>query len=77
MLLKIWEECKEELGKTGDVAGEDKWTDALVKGLIKHEDGLKERSEECKKLAQKEEDDQKRKITSEDVKEGWSSSVSR
>lgn len=74
MLLKIWEECKEELGKTGGVAGEDKWTDALVKGLIKHEDGLKERSEECKKLAQKEEDDQKRKITSEDVKEGWSSS---
>ncbi|KAJ9106762.1 hypothetical protein QFC19_003075 [Naganishia cerealis] len=79
MLLKIWEECKEELGKKyggkgADEAGEEKWTEALVQGLIKHEDGLKERSEECEQLAKKEEEEQKRKITSEDVKEGWSSS---
>lgn len=80
MLMKVWEECKEELAKKhggADQAGEDKWVDALVQGLIKHEDGLKERSVECDKLAKEEEEEQKRKITSDDVKEGWSAGVSR
>lgn len=82
MLLKVWEECKGELAKKyggdgGDQFGEDKWVEALVQGLNKHEDGLKERSVECDKLAKEEEEEAKRKITSDDVKEGWSAGVSQ
>ena len=81
MLLKVWGECKEELGKKygaldGDQVGEEKWVDALVRGLDTHENGLKERSEECDKLAKEEEEEQSRKITSETIKDGWSSGVS-
>lgn len=81
MLLKVLGECKEELGKKygaldGDQVGEDKWVDALVRGLDTHENGLKERSEECDKLAKEEEEEQSRKITSETIKDGWSSGVS-
>jgi cell division cycle protein 37 len=81
MLLKVWSECKEELSKKygaldGDQVAEEKWTDALVRGLDTHEKGLQERSVECDKLANEEEEEQTRKITSENVKEGWSSGVS-
>lgn len=72
LLLKIWEEAK----KDGVEKDDPKLGEVLVNGLKKHIAELGQHQEKLKKDLEIEEAEQKKKITSEDIHEGWESHVS-
>ena len=76
LLIRIYASAKETLSPRND-PDEEAWRDVLVSEIEKHEGELKERNDELRGLIEKEEKEQGSKITSEDIKEGFSSGVSR
>lgn len=62
-------------GKDKGLEG-DELVESLVKGFKDHVRQLDERTHECEKEIEQEEDEQKKKITSEDIHIGFDSGVS-
>jgi hypothetical protein len=82
LLLRIYAASKDSLAPrlasmSDNEAQEEAWKDSLVDELKKHEGELLERNNELRSLIEKEEKEQDSKITSEDIREGFSSGVSR
>ena len=82
LLLRIYAASKESLAPrlasmSDDEAQEEAWRNSLIDELKKHEGELLERNDELKSLIEKEEKEQESKITSEDIREGFSSGVCR
>lgn len=75
LLLRVYSFAKEAVEKKKGSSEDEEtvWTNALVEQIKVHEDGLKERNTELEGLITKEEEDEHKKITSEDMKEGFSS----
>ncbi|KIJ54710.1 hypothetical protein M422DRAFT_24618 [Sphaerobolus stellatus SS14] len=69
LLLQVWDEAKEK-GVTKD---DPKLDEALVNGIMEHIDQLKQQDQENRVELDKEEEEQKKKITSEDIHDGWDS----
>jgi cell division cycle protein 37 len=92
LVLSVWKEAGETLGLANDPKSDpagitannsgidqteaEAWAKALSARMEKHTDELVKRTEQAKKEIDDEEKEQKKKITSDDVKEGWSTSVS-
>jgi hypothetical protein len=79
LLIRIYALAKETLSSkstTNNEPDEQAWAEVLAKEIEKHEVELKERNVELRGLVEKEEKEQGSKITSEDIKEGFSSGVS-
>lgn len=77
LLIRIYASAKETLAsKSESDPDEEAWREVLVREITKHEEELGERNEELRGLVGKEEKEQGSKITSEDIKEGFSSGVS-
>lgn len=72
LMLKVWEEAK----KDGVEKDDPQLGEALVKGLQKHIEELEKHQEKLKQELVQEEAEQKKKITSDDIHEGWESHVS-
>lgn len=72
---QVWKETKDSAGepKSGE---EDKFADTLKERLVFHNTSLDKRTEECRKEAAREEAEEKKKITSEGIHDGFSSGVS-
>jgi cell division cycle protein 37 len=75
LLIRIYASAKETLASKSD-PDDQAWGEVLGKEIEKHEAELKERNEELRGLVEKEEKEQGSKITSDDIKEGFSSGVS-
>lgn len=71
LMLKVWEDAKTE----GVEKDDPKLGEALVKGLQKHITELGAHQEKLRKELAQEEAEQKKKITSDDIHEGWESHV--
>lgn len=71
LLTKVSTEVKEK-----GITDKDKLGPALVNQLKSHIDQLMKRNEEAKKQLDIELKEQAKHITSDDLKEGWNSSVS-
>ncbi len=77
LLKRVMEEAKTAMDDNKeDVKDSDKWQKRLGERLDFHEEELRNRSKECDRLATQEEEEQAKKITSDDVTEGYSSGVS-
>lgn len=72
LMLMVWEEAKQE----GVEKDDPRLGDALVKGMKKHITELGQHQEKLRKELTEEEVEQKKKITSDDIHEGWESHVS-
>ena len=72
LLLQVWEEAK----KGGVEKDDPRLGDVLVKGLQGHVQKLEEHQKTLKKELADEEAEQKKKITSDDIHEGFESHVS-
>lgn len=72
LMLMVWEEAKQESVEKDD----PRLGDALVKGIKKHITELGQHQEKLRKELAEEEAEQKKKITSDDIHEGWESHVS-
>lgn len=72
LLLKVWEDVKKE----GVEKDDPKLGEALAKGVQQHVVSLGEHQQKLKDELEKEEAEQKKKITSDDIHEGWESHVS-
>ena len=72
LMLQVWEDVK----KTGVEGDDPKLGDALVAGLQKHIRQLGEHQEKLKKELKQLEEEGKKKITSDDIHEGFESHVS-
>lgn len=71
LMISVWDECKKE----GIEAKDDRLGDILTEKLEGHQKKLKERQEYLKIELEKEKAEQTKKITSDDIHEGFSSSV--
>jgi cell division cycle protein 37 len=71
LMLSVWEKAKEEGTEKDDPALGEK----LVSGLRKHVELMKVHQEKLKKDLEQEEAEQKKKITSDDIHEGFESKV--
>lgn len=71
LMLQVWEEAK----KKGVEKDDPKLSAALVAGLKEHLVKMDEHQANLKKELKKEEDEQHKKITSEDIHEGFDSHV--
>lgn len=73
LMLSVWEKAKE-----GGVEKDDpRLGEKLAEGLRGHVEQMKEHQEKLKKELEQEEAEQKKKITSDDIHEGFESKVSR
>jgi cell division cycle protein 37 len=72
LMVSVWEECKKE-GMDGK---DDKLGDVLTKKLEGHQKLLQERQEFLKAEIKKEKEEQEKKITSDDIHDGFSAGVS-
>jgi cell division cycle protein 37 len=72
LMVSIWEECKKE----GIDGKDDKLGDVLTKKLEGHQKQLQDRQEFLKVEIQKEKEEQEKKITSDDIHDGFSAGVS-
>jgi cell division cycle protein 37 len=72
LLGQVWEQCKEE-GVERDDSG---LGERLAKGVGEHVEGLRVEIEKKGKEIEEEEKEKTKKITSEDIHEGWDSKVS-
>lgn len=72
LMLQVWEEVK----KTGVEGDDPKLGDALVAGLHKHIKQLSEHQQKLKNELEQLEEEGKKKITSDDIHEGFESRVS-
>lgn len=72
LLIRIYASAKETLASKSD-PDDQAWGEVLGKEIEKHEAELKERNAELRGLVEKEEKEQGSKITSDDIKEGFSS----
>lgn len=75
LLEQVWKEAKEIEGEP-KAGGEDQFASTLGTKLRYHNESLDKRTEECRREAEKEEAEEKKKITSEGIKDGFSSGVS-
>jgi cell division cycle protein 37 len=73
LLIKVWEDVKEK----GVQKDDPELDNALVDGLQEHVNQLAERQEQIKVEFETEQKEQAKKITSEDIHEGFDSKVSR
>lgn len=71
LMISIWEECKKE----GVDAKNEKLGEILVKKLESHQQQLQNRQKFLREDVEKEKEEQRKKITSDDIHEGFSSSV--
>ena len=71
LMLQVWEEVK---GK-GIQKGDERLGESLVKGLKDHSTKLAEHQAKFKEDLATEEKERNKKITSEDLHEGWDSKV--
>lgn len=71
LLLQVWEDAK----KAGADKDDPKLGDKLTEGLKKHVKMMGEHQNKLKEEIEKEEAEQKKKITSDDLHEGWDSHV--
>ena len=71
-MVSIWEECKKE----GIDGKDDKLGDVLTKKLEGHQKQLQDRQEFLKAEIKKEKEEQEKKITSDDIHDGFSAGVS-
>lgn len=71
LMLQVWEEAK----KKGVEKDDPKLGDALVAGLREHLNKMNEHQEKLKKELKNEEEEAHKKITSEDIREGFDSHV--
>ena len=71
LMLKVWDEAKQE----GIEKDDPKLGDALVKGMKKHITELGAHQDKLRKDLAQEEAEQKKKITSDDIHEGFESHV--
>ncbi|KAI0769900.1 Cdc37 N terminal kinase binding-domain-containing protein [Fomes fomentarius] len=69
LMLQVWEEAK----KKGVEKNDPKLGDALVAGLREHLNKMSEHQEKLKKELKNEEEEAHKKITSEDIREGFDS----
>lgn len=92
LVHSVWKEAGEKLGLANDpksdpaaitannsgidAAQAEQWALALSERMADHTDQLVKRTAQAKKEIEDEEREQKKKITSDDVREGWSASVS-
>jgi cell division cycle protein 37 len=79
LLLRVYASAKEEVSKksfSSTDKEEEEWVSLLKAELKKHEQELGERNVELQKTVEKEEKEMGGKITSEDIREGFSSGVS-
>jgi cell division cycle protein 37 len=72
LMVSVWEECKKE----GIDSKDDQLGDVLTKKLEGHQAKLLARQEHLRSELKKEKAEQEKKITSDDIHEGFSSSVS-
>lgn len=71
LMLQVWEKVKE-----GGARGDDpKLGEALTEGLKRHVVMIEEHQAKMRAELEKEEAEQKKKITSDDIHEGWESHV--
>jgi cell division cycle protein 37 len=72
LMISVWEECKKE----GIEGKDDKLADVLTKKLEGHQKKLQDRQEFLKEEIKKEKEEQEKKITSDDIHDGFSAGVS-
>ena len=73
LMMKVWEDVKES--GVGKVDGDEKLGEHLLKGLKTHETRLAGVQKELKNELESEESEKNKKITSDDIHEGWDSKV--
>ena len=74
LLLKVYDDAREK-GVAKGSENQEKLREALVANLREHEKKLGERQETCKKDLAQEEKEKAKKITSEDIHDGFDSGV--
>ena len=72
LMVSVWEECKKE----GVDAKDDKLGEILTKKLEGHQKLLQTRQEFLKEEIKKEKEEQEKKITSDDIHDGFSAGAS-
>jgi cell division cycle protein 37 len=75
MVLSLLNKMAEDINKMGIKSGDPKLEQELLKALDAHLDRMPEYQKTTKENLEKEEGEQKKKITSDDIKPGFDSAV--